>query len=170
MIKGQNLDIQGTRVGDIDGLNYLQFAVRLRSNPISFPFNDEANLAAMRILIDNGIATTPALAEATRYLSHEQLLLLLNAGANPDCRGFVSAEPLLFEVISNDKKQNDIAILLIKKGADVNAKNYENYTPVMYAAYRAGTTQSWSDTWRLVRYLLEEAHADYHYFLANGIS
>ncbi len=171
LIKGQDLNIQGKKVFDQDGLNYLQFAIHLRSNPLSFPFNDEANTAAIRILIENGIAATPALAEATRCLSPEKLLMFLNAGADPNCSGTISYESLLFQVISsNDKKQNDIAILLIQKGADVNAKNYDKYTPVMYAAYRAGTTDTWSDTWRLVRYMLEDAHADYNYTLKDGAS
>lgn len=170
LIKGQNLNIQGTRVWDVDGLNYLEFAVRLRSNSSFFPFNNEANMTAMRILIDNGIATTPALAEATKYLSKEQLLVLLDAGADPNRSGFISAEPLLFDVISSDSMQNDIAVLLIQKGANVDAKNYDKYTPVMFAAYRAGTSVSWADAWRLVRYLLEKAHADYTYVSPAGIS
>jgi hypothetical protein len=163
LIKGQNLNIQGTRVWDWDGLNYLQFAIRVRSNPISFPFNDAGNTAAIRILIEHGAATTPALAEATRYLPIATLSLLLNAGANPNCPGLAKPAPLLFELIGTDKKQNDIAILLVKKGADINAKDEDKLTPVMYAAYNAGTRQEWRDAWRVVRYLLEEAHADYTY-------
>ena len=171
LIKGQDLNIQGKKVQGVEGLNYLQFAIRVRSNPLSFPFNDEANTAAIRILIENGAATTPALAEAARYLPPQKLLLLLNAGANPNCSGNISNEPILFQAIgSNDKKQNVIAILLIQKGADINAKNYDDYTPVMYAAYRAGTSGNWSDTWRLVRYMLEDAHADYNYISKDGSS
>ena len=163
LIKGRSLDIKGVRVWDQDGLNYLQFAIRIRSNPIDFPFNEEANREAIRILIANGSATTPALAEACRYLAPETLSLLLDAGANPNCPGFINLNPLLFEMIGKDKRQNDIAILLIQRGADINAIKDTRWTPLMFAAKSAGTTKEWSDTWRLVRYMLEKTRADYNY-------
>lgn len=160
LIKGKPLNIQGIRVWDVDGLNYLQFAIRLRSNPISFPFNEDANIAAIKILIANGSPTTPALAEACQYLPAEKLSLLLDAGANPNCPGFVNLNPLLFELVGTDKKQNDIAILLIQNGADVNAIKDKRWTPVMFAAERADTSKEENDAWRLVRYLLEKVNAD----------
>ncbi|MEO6546638.1 MAG: hypothetical protein ABIN94_01510 [Ferruginibacter sp.] len=169
LIKGQDLNIKGTRVWDEDGLNYLQFAIRLRSNTISFPFDEDANTAAIKILIANGAATTPALAEAAQYLSPEKFLLLLEAGADPNVRGLTEPDPLLFEVIGSDKRQNDIAIMLIKKGAAVNIKK-GIYTLVMHVAYRAGTSEACHDAWRIVRVLLEDAHADYTYTSKEGIS
>jgi hypothetical protein len=161
LIKGQDLNIQGIRVWDWDGLNYLQFAVRLRSNSISFPVNDATNLAAIRILLANGCDATPALAEGVKCLPLEVITEFITAGADPNTRGFVNPNPLIFELIGSSKEQNDLAILLVKKGANVNAKNENGFTPVMFAAYSAGTSPQWNDTWRLVRYLLEEANADY---------
>lgn len=168
LIRGQNLNIQGIKVWDWPGLNYLQFAVRLRSNRFGFPFNEEANIAAIRILLANGSAATPALAEATKQLSTEMISELIAAGADPNTAGFVNHNPLLFETIGSSKKENDMAILLVQKGANVNAKHDNGFTPVMFAAYNAGTTPLWNDTWRLVRYMLEEADADYSYTAVDG--
>ena len=160
LIKGKPLNIKGTRVWDVDGLNYLQFSIRLRSNTIDFPFNEDANIAAIKILIENGSPTTPALAEACRYLPPEKLSLLLDAGANPNCPGFTNLNPLLFELAGTNKKKNDIAILLIQNGADVNAIKDKRWTPVMFVAELADTATEENDAWRLVRYLLEKANAD----------
>lgn len=170
LITGQDLNIRGKSVWGQEGLNYLQFAIRLRTNPISFPFNDKVNTASIKILIANGIETTPALAEATKYLSPDKLLLLLNAGANPNLSVPKNVDPLLFQVINNHSIQTDVAILLIQKGADINAIKDSIYTPVMYAAFTADTFEYRKDSWRLVRYLLEEAHADYIYTAKNGSS
>ena len=40
----------------------------------------------------------------------------------------------------------------------------------MTAAFRAGITASWADAWRVVRYLLEQAHADYLYTNQHGVN
>ncbi len=170
LIKGQDLNIQGTRVWDWDGLNYLQFAIRLRSNPISFPFNEQANTAAIRILIENGSATTPALVEAVSYLPIKTLSLLLDAGADPNIKSYYNGESLLFGTIETSKQQNDKAILLVHKGADVNIKSSNDFTPVMYAANNAQTSENWNDVWRIVYFLLTEAHADYTYIAKDGNS
>ncbi len=170
LIKGRDLNIQGMRVWDTDGFNYLQFAVHLRSNPISFPFNDTANKAAIRILLENGADAASALAAATNYLPLETIALLLDAGANPNCKGYAKPNPLLFYKIGPDRNQNDIAILLLQRGADKNAINDEQLTPVMAAAFRAGTTETWADAWRVVYYLLKDAQADYIYTNKDGIS
>jgi hypothetical protein len=134
LIKGQDLNIQGIRVWDWDGLNYLQFAIRLRSNTTFFPIDDAANRAAIHILTQNGCATTPALSEAVKYLPPEEVALLLNAGADPNTRGFVNPNPLLFEVIGSSKTANDMAILLLQKGADVNKIHENGFSPVMFAS------------------------------------
>ena len=168
LIKGQDLNTKGIRVWDETGLNYLQFAIRVRSNPIDFPFYEGANTAAIRILIAKGSPVTSALAEACRYLAVEEISLLLDAGANPNCPGFYNLNPLLFELIGNDKRQNDIAILLIQRGADVNAIKDKRWTPVMFAAERAGTSKEQNDTWRLVRYLMEKTNADLTYSDLEG--
>ena len=163
LIKGQDLNIQGIRVWDWDGLNYLQFAIRLRSNTTFFPIDDAANKAAIHILIENGCATTRALAEAVKYLPPEEIALLLDAGADPNTRGFVNPNPLLFQVINDSQKQNDIAILLLQRGADVNIKHENGFTPVMFAAFTAGTAALWSNLWDLVFYMLETSKCDYRY-------
>ena len=167
LIQGQDLNIQGNRVWDWAGLNYLQFAIRLRSNHDSL-FNEQANSDAIRLLVANGSATTPALPEAITCLPIELVSLLLDADADPNTHGFVDADPLLFSAIGQTKEENDIAILLIQKGADVNRKNRSELTPLMFAANNASTGESGKDTWRLVRYLLEEVHADYAYTMADG--
>lgn len=169
LIKGQDLNIQGTRVWDWDGLNYLQFAIRLRSNPISFPFNEQANTAAIRILIENGSATTPALVEGVQYLPTATLSLLLDAGADPNIKSYYDGEPLLFGTIRASGDQNDKFILLVRKGADANVKNSNGYTPVMYAADR-GQTGGRNEVWQIVYFLLAEAQADYTYTAKDGNS
>jgi len=168
LIRGQDLNIQGNRVWDWDGLNYLQFAIRVRSNPLSFPFNDEANTAAIRILVENGSATTPALVDAVMELPVKTLTLLLEAGADPNVRSHYTGEPVLFGTIEGAREKNDIAILLVQKGADVNARNRQGYTPLIYAADMAETKESWKDTWRFVYFLLTEAKADYTYTTKEG--
>ncbi|MEO6637528.1 MAG: hypothetical protein ABIN25_04585 [Ginsengibacter sp.] len=170
LIKGQDLNIKGISVWGEEGLNYLQFAIRLRVDTFSFPINDEANTAAIKILIANGAATSPALSEAVKYLSPGQLLLLLNAGADPNLVRGIDDFSVLFKVINDNILKIDIAILLIQNGADINALKDSTYTPVMYAAYMAGTSEYMQDNWRLVRYLLEEAHANYTYTAKNGTS
>ena len=172
LIKGQDLNIRGNRVWDWDGLSYLQFAIRLRNNPDNYMLDIKANTAAINILINNGSAPTPALPEAIRCLPPETISMLLEAGANPNTHGFANNDPLLFEAISMNKMQNDIAILLVNKGANVNvkAKNSSLLTPVMFAANNARTSKYWNDVWRVVRHLLENAHADHRYTSPDGNS
>jgi hypothetical protein len=172
LIEGKDLSVQGNRVWGGDGLNYLQFAVRLRSNPGSFPFSEKANTAAIRLLIGKGSPVTPALAEAARYLPPETFRLLLDAGADPNTQGFTSPDPLLFETIGPDSQQNAIAIMLLQHGADKNAKaaNNREMTPVMFAANNAQTSPHWNRVWRLVYYLLEEAKCDYTYTTWDGFN
>lgn len=168
-IKGQNMNIQGNRVWDADGLNYLQFAIRLRSHRNSV-FTEKANLAIIKMLIDAGSPTTRALAEGIGDLPVEMIAALLDAGGDPNTYGFVSPDPLLFAAIRPSKRETDIAILLAKRGADVNAKNSENITPLMAAANNAGTSNNWAETWRFILYLLQDAKADYHYKRFDGAS
>jgi len=168
LIRGQDLNIQGNRVWDWDGLNYLQFAIRIRCNPIDRPFNEQANTAAIRILIENGSATTPALVDAVKYLPVETLALLLDAGADPNIKSDYTGERVLFGTIEGAREAIDKAILLVQKGADVNAKNSQGYTPVIYTADMAETKESWKDAWRLVYFLLTEAKADYMYTTKDG--
>jgi hypothetical protein len=172
LIKGQKLDVKGNSLWNQEGLNYLQFAIRLRSGSDFFPLNDSANLAAIRLLVEQGSPTTPALAEAIKTLSPEMIVLLLDAGADPNTHGYVDNDPLLFEVMGISKQKNDMAILLLQRGADVNAKALNNYgmTPVMSAANNARTSAKWNDAWRMVRYLLEEAHGDYAYATKDGFT
>ena len=168
LIRGENLNIHGIKVWDWPGLNYLQFAVRLGSNP-TVNFKKADNIAAIRILIAEGCDATPALDEATQYLPAEIIADFLTAGANPNVCSLVNGYPILFRLIGNrTKQQNDIAILLIRSGANVNAKGDNGFTPVMFAAFEAGTDKKWSDTWRVVRYLLEDAGAIYGYTTAEG--
>ncbi|MEO5889326.1 MAG: hypothetical protein ABIQ31_03695 [Ferruginibacter sp.] len=170
LIQGQDLNKEGNQVGDWGGYNYLQFAVHLRRDPVFFPFNDEANRAAIRLLVDKGSATTPALAEAIRYLPIDMVSILLDNGADPNTHRLISKEPLLFDAIGTNKELNDMAILLIRKGANVNAKNYDKQTPLIYGAYNSGTRDVWNDCWRIVLYLLVEAHADYEYTTPSGVN
>ena len=167
-IRGQDLNIQGNRVWDWDGLNYLQFAIRIRSNPTSFPFDEKANTAAIRILLEHGSAATPALVDGAIYLPPSTFKWLLDAGADPDTRSLYNGEPVLFSVIDAGKDKIDKAILLVSKGANINVKNSEGSTPLLFAADRASTYERWNDAWRFVYYLLTEAGADYRYTRTDG--
>lgn len=84
-IAGQDLTMKSNMVWDEAGLNYLQFAIRVRSNPIDFPFDEEKNKAVIRSLITEGVPTTPALAEATKYLPVEMIKLLLGRRSRSGC-------------------------------------------------------------------------------------
>ena len=170
LMKGQDVNIQGTRVWGWEGLNYLQFAIRVRNTPHIYPFNEQANTAAIRLLLEHGAKATPALGEAAKCLSPETLSILLDAGADPNTRGYASSAPVLFESIGPSSREIDVTMLLIAKGADVNAtpETYYGVTPLMFAANSAQTSANWKDTWRLVRYLLEKANADYTYTTPTG--
>jgi hypothetical protein len=168
LIKGQDLNIKGSKVWDQEGLNYLQFTILLRSKADILPVNMAANTAAIRLLVEQGSATTPALCNAIRYLPPETISLLLEAGADPNIHGDVTGDPLLFDAIGPGKQENDIAILLMRKGANVNSKNSYGMTPVMFAANNAQISANWNDVWRLVRYLLEEANCDYAFTKPDG--
>ncbi|MEO6915069.1 MAG: hypothetical protein ABI151_04945 [Chitinophagaceae bacterium] len=171
LIQGQDVNKRGPKIwDDEEGLTYLQFVVKIRSNPISFSFDENANIAAIKILLAAGARPTPALSQGIKYLSRTGVLLLLDAGADPNVRGYVDPAPLIFEAIGPDKNRTDMAILLIQRGANVNALKDSTLTPVMFAAYQAGTSKNWVDTWRLVGYLLEEAKADYTFTASNGAS
>lgn len=170
LIKGVDINEPGIRASGEEPLNYLQFAVRLRSNPSNFPFNDVANEAAIRILVKHGAAVQPAFAEATSYLKPDLIALLLDNGANPNCPGFENLNPLLFETLDGNSTQNDIAILLVQYGADVNAIKDARWTPAMYAAERADISKQKNDNWRVVRYLLQKAKADINFASKDGKS
>lgn len=169
LVEGKNLHVAGTSKSGGDSLTYLQFAIRLRSNPAA-AFQQEANAAIIRYLIQQGSDPTLALPEAIRRLPHDMIVLLLEAGANPNTHGFVSSGPLLFEAMGRTKEENDIAILLVESGAEVNLRNAEGDTPLMYAANNAGTSERWADSWRMILYLIEQAHADYTYKRFDGVS
>jgi ankyrin repeat protein len=170
LIKGQDLNVKGARVWDRDGINYLQFTIMLRSMTDVVPVNIAANTAAIRMLVTHGSSTTPALCDAVRYVPLEILSLLLDAGGDPNRRSDVTDGPILFDAIGTEKQQNDKAILLIRKGANVNATNGYGFTPVMAAAINAQTSANWNDVWRVVRYLLENANCDYAYTTRDGNS
>ncbi len=170
LIVGQDVNIQGIKVWDWPGLNYLQFAIRIRSSSATYGFNEEANTAAIRILIAAGSATTPALPEAIKCLPPVLIAALLVAGADPNTIGFANSNPLLFEAIGSSKEEVDMAILLVRHGAKMDSIYKDGFTPVMFAAFNAGTSPLKKEMWRLVRYLLEEAHADVNHTTSEGYS
>ena len=170
LIKGQELNIQGNRVWDWDGLNYLQFAIRLNNKQSSVPFDEKANTAIIGILISHGAAATPALADAAHYLQPETFALLLDAGADPNTKSYADNDPILFQTLRTTKRENSLALLLANKGADVNAKNGIDFTPVMAAANNARTDSAWADVWPVVYFLLTEKGADYRHTTKDGDS
>ena len=169
LIRGQDLNIQGNRVWDWDGINYLQFAIRIRNNG-NLNIDKEANLAVIEMLVAEGSATTRALAEGIGNLPLETLSMMLEAGADPDTHGFAYADPLLFSAIGASKREVDVAILLVQKGASVDVVNEYKLTPLMYAANNSRASSHWFETWRFVRFLLEEQHVDYTYINPDGAS
>ena len=68
---------------------------------------------------------------------YEGLGFLLSLGANPSTQGLYGASPLLLMCDLPIYKDNyDAAIkLMIEKGADVNAGNFDGVTPLMLTAY-----------------------------------
>jgi len=169
LIKGQDLNIQGNRVWDWDGLNYLQFAVRLRSTASDFRITEEVNTAIIRMLVENGSSTTPALSEAISKLPIETIAMLLDAGADANVRSNFYTRPILFDAIGATESEIEIAMLLIKHGADVNATNDDGITFVMFIASNAQTSSQWNAVWKFVNYLLQETKCDYR-VTSNGNS
>ncbi len=166
LIKGQELNFKSETGTEIP--TYVQFALRVQLKKIST--SDRANTSCIRILLDNGAAATPALSEAVINADSSLVSLLLQHGADPNIYGFANNDPVLFEAIGTSRQATDVAILLIRNGADVNAKALNNgdMTPMMFAANNARTGQQWKEVWRLVRYLLEKANADYTYTTKDG--
>jgi len=169
LIKGQDLNIQGNRVWDWDGLNYLQFAVRLRSTASDFRITEEVNTAIIRMLVENGSSTTPTLSEAISKLPIETIAMLLDAGADANVRSNFYTRPILFDAIGATESEIEIAMLLIKHGADVNATNDDGITFVMFIASNAQTSSQWNAVWKFVNYLLQETKCDYR-VTSNGNS
>jgi hypothetical protein len=172
LIVGQDLNKPGEKIGGSDGLNYLQFAIDLRSNPERPSFNDGINRSIIKLLIEKKVAASPALEAAISYLPLQMVALMLDSGADPNTYSKITGDRLLFKTMGTKKEDNDMALLLIKHGADVNAKAGSNYgmTPVMYAANNAKTSNNWNDVWRAVRYMLEVAHCDYRHVTKDGFS
>ncbi|RYY54325.1 MAG: ankyrin repeat domain-containing protein [Chitinophagaceae bacterium] len=168
LIKGADLTAVGVTVHDYYGLNYLQFAVRIRSNPINFPFDDQMNRVTIRLLVQRGSPVTPALYEAIQYLPLSEVSFLLAAGADPNLKAVNGYTNILFATIGSTPKENDAAIMLIRYGADVNVVNEENLTVMMRAATSAQTSPNWTDTWRLIRYILEKPGTNYEYVGRDG--
>ena len=168
LIKGQDLNFKSKT--DLEIPTYLQFALRLQLKKVDT--SDRANTSCIRILLANGAAATPALSEAVINVDTALVSLLLEHGADPNTYGFANNDPVLFEAIGTRRQATDVAILLIKNGADVNAKALNNgdLTPMMFAANNARTSPYWKEVWRLVRYLLEKANADYTYTTRDGNS
>ncbi|RYY59873.1 MAG: ankyrin repeat domain-containing protein [Chitinophagaceae bacterium] len=160
LIKGKDLSVTGSDELEYYRLNYLQFAIRIRSNPMSFPFDDQMNQLTIRLLIDSGSPATPALYEATQYLPLPLVGELLEAGADPNVENVNGYKNILFATMGSTKKENDAAILLIEHGAEVNRVNEEGLTVMMRAAKNAKTSETWTDAWRLIRYMLEKTNAD----------
>jgi len=168
LIKDQDLNVRSNT--DLELPTYLQFALRVQLRKVEN--SDRANTSCIKILLSNGAAATPALSQAVINADSSLVSLLLEHGADPNTYGFANNDPVLFEAISTSRQATDVAILLINKGADVNAKalNNGNLTPVMFAANNARSSPYWKEVWRLVRYLLEKANADYTYTTKDGNS
>ncbi len=110
-----------------------------------------------------GVVFNPAADKTADWVfTHgDSVNLHLNGHADPNVKSPYDGLPVLFGTIGTSPEQNDKAILLLQKGADVNAKEEDGFTPVMYAANKAQTIDSWRDVWRVVHYLLADAHADF---------
>ena len=162
LIKGQNLNIQGTKVWDADGLNYLQFTCRFRSHPHANPIDTAANTAIIRLLVENGSKTTRALSEGIGSLPIDLITLFLDHGANPNTTRFINDEPLIFGAVGSQKRDVDVAILLVQRGAEINVKNREDVPLLLYSAINSGTGY-WMETWRFVRFLIENTAVDCTY-------
>ncbi len=168
LIKGQDLNVRSNT--DLEIPTYLQFALRVQLGKVEK--SDRANTSCIKILLANGADATPALAQAVINADSSLVALLLEHGADPNTYGFANNDPVLFEAIGTSRQTTDIAIHLIEKGADVNAKALNNgdLTPAMFAANNARTSPYWKEVWRLVLYLLEKANADYTYTTKDGNS
>ncbi len=155
LIQNQDINIQGTRVWDAEGLNYLEFACRFRPNAA----DTAVNTAIISLLVDEGSKTTRALAEGINNLPLSILTMFLDAGADPNTHGFVNQDPLVFSALGSTEREVDAAILLVERGAKINVKNREEVPLIMYAVINSDTDH-WLEAWRFVRFLIEKTDVD----------
>lgn len=170
LLPASSVTQQGKQIGDEPGLNLLQFALRVRGNPMLFPLHDAESHEIICLLIDAGSPLNPALREATTCLSPAMIEVMLDSGADPDYLSNPDQDPLLFRLATTSEQDIEIALLLVKHGADVKAVNHYGQTLLMFAATNAGNSLTWKPVWRLVRYLLENTAIDYLYHRPDGSS
>lgn len=169
LIQGRDLIKESRSAKANGGLDYLDFTIRAKSVSNDKTFNEKANESVIRILVENGCPVHPDMEDIVRNLSPSMISYLIDAGADVNQRSeYNSNTPLLNVISMNQPNQNDVAKLLISKGADANALNKEGFTPVMYAAYISNVYDSRFSTWSLVRYLINDVHVDTRHTNENG--
>lgn len=80
--------------------------------------------------LENGYGNT-ALHEASKAGHYPQVILLLEAGANPNKENHKGSTSLHMFCYNADATDERIATELIKHGAEVNAKDHRGLTPLL---------------------------------------
>jgi len=146
-----------------NGYSYLQFALEincLKGKQI------KSFKKILKILLESGIPANDALNVNPNCLSSEYIALLLSYGVDPNV-SIKGKDPIIFSMIGKGEKENAIVLLLIKSGANIDARNLKNQTPVIVAAQAAVMSPENEGNWELV-YQLLKLRADFTCSATDG--
>src|ERR1035437_817723 len=143
--------------------------------PLMAALENEGQPEVVSLLLDNGADPNTKIADGTSVLtfaakSGKKTLVkdVLDRGADVNLNGKSGIPPLEVAVLagcrSNEDKYAEVVDLLLAKGADVNPKDPNGYTPLL-AAYDANGYVD--NTVRIVRMLLEH-HSDVNATTSSG--
>lgn len=132
--------------------------------------SNERKLAALKYMLDSGAKPDSSVCHNFTQIAYTGKVdfteLLLKHGADPNCTSSPGSKTPLFDIIGGQQNEEEIIEVLVRYGADVNAKVYleqfkDELTPLSLAAYVS--------YWRCCKALLENG-ADPYYKNKDGIS
>lgn len=136
-------------------------------------YNDKSSkrhLASLKYILESGVKIDTSLSFYFIQMAYtnkaDMTALLLQHGADPNCISEQSKMPVLINTIVGFDNEGKTIEVLLKHGADVNVKFYEEsykdyITPLSYAAYL--------EKWRCCKVLLENG-ADLEFKNKEGVS
>ncbi|NUO00074.1 MAG: ankyrin repeat domain-containing protein [Saprospiraceae bacterium] len=153
-----------------DRLHHKQFLDDILRDVVEDSKSNERKLEALKYMLDAGAKIDSSLCHNFTQIAYTGKVdfteLLLQHGADPNCASSPGSKTPLFDIIGGLRNEEKIIEVLVRHGADVNAKIYleqfkENLTPLLFAAYLG--------YWRCCKAFLENG-ADLNYKNKDGIS